>query len=67
MRRMHCKQEARYTEAEAVARRALAIREKTLGPEHPKTAESANSRLYRLSTERVDCWRPQTEGDRTAR
>ncbi|HEY6252399.1 MAG TPA: tetratricopeptide repeat protein [Candidatus Angelobacter sp.] len=34
---------ARYTEAESLYRRALAIREKVLGPEHPDTALSLNN------------------------
>ena len=33
---------ARYTEAEPLLRRALAIREKRLGPDHPDTAQSLN-------------------------
>jgi tetratricopeptide (TPR) repeat protein len=40
---------ARYSEAEPLYRRALAIREKALGPDHPNTAESLNNLagLYR--------------------
>ena len=33
---------ARYTEAEPLFRRALAIREKSLGPDHPDVANSLN-------------------------
>ena len=32
--------ESRYSEAESLYERALAIREKTLGPEHPELATS---------------------------
>ena len=32
-----------YAEAEPLYRRALAIREKTLGPDHPDTAASLNN------------------------
>ena len=41
---------ARYAEAEPLYRRALAIREKALGPDHPDTATSLNdlAGLYRL-------------------
>ena len=40
---------ARYAEAEPLCQRALAIREKAPGPEHPDTAESLNNLalLYR--------------------
>ena len=39
---MFCSQ-GRYAEAEPLLRRALAIDEKALGPEHPDTAATLNS------------------------
>jgi tetratricopeptide (TPR) repeat protein len=41
-------QAGKYQEAIPIARQALAIREKTLGPEHPETAQGLNNlaRLY---------------------
>lgn len=35
--------QGKYAEAEPLYRRALAIQEKTLGPEHPKVAASLNN------------------------
>ena len=35
--------QGRYAEAEPPCKRALAIREKTLGPDHPDTAQSLNT------------------------
>jgi len=46
----YLKERARYAEAEPLYRRALAIREKVLGPEHPDAAMSLNNLagLYRI-------------------
>jgi tetratricopeptide (TPR) repeat protein len=38
-----CYHQGRYTEAESLHRRALAIRENALGSEHPYTAQSLNN------------------------
>ncbi len=40
---LYLKQRARYTEAEPLYRRALAIWEKALGPDHPQAATSLNN------------------------
>ena len=50
-----------YASAEPLFRRALEIREKTLGPEHPDTAASLNN-LAALAEIRVEEFEPSTEG-----
>ena len=37
------KEEARYADTEPLYKRALAIREKALGPDHPDVAQSLNN------------------------
>ena len=37
------KEEGRYADAEPLYKRALAIREKALGPDHPDVAQSLNN------------------------
>ena len=37
------KEEGRYADAEPLYKRALAIREKALGPDHPAVAQSLNN------------------------
>jgi tetratricopeptide (TPR) repeat protein len=41
-----------YAQAEPLHRRALAIREKALGPEHPDVAKSLNDLAYLLAGQR---------------
>ena len=45
----YLRQRARYAEAEPLMRQALAIREKTLKPDHPKVANSLNNLVLLLA------------------
>ena len=45
-----CVREGAYAQAEPVFRRALAIYEKALGPEHPKVATSLENYAFMLQS-----------------
>jgi len=60
------KAQGRYTEAEPLYKRSLAIREKALGLDHPAVAQSLNnlSLLYRATNRNSEAEKLQAEAAR---